>query len=275
MPRLNIEDEWFDDPRREALIGVLGLAADGVAIRMWRLAQTYYRAGVLVPVDLFERVPHWREFEGAGLAERREDGVYVKGQRDRFAWLKAKSEAGAVGGKSPKKTHAAPGKQTEAKRSKTKQTEASSSASSSPSSSASSSASTSVSEIMKSSDGLAPAPAAPIWESYREAYRGRYGVDPVRNATVNSQLKAFGARVPAGEGGEIAAFYVRHNDSFYVRQMHPVGLLLKDAEKLRSEWFTGRRVTGGVAREVERRQDIVDVWAPVIARAEESEHGKR
>lgn len=121
-------------------------------------------------------------------------------------------------------------------------------------------------------------PAAPppsgAWEGYRDAYHSRYGTDPQRNAMVNSQLKQFTARVPAGEAADIAAFYVRHNDAFYVRQMHPVGLLLKDAEKLRTEWFTGNRMTGTKARDTEKKQAIVDVWGPLIAEAE-AKDGKR
>jgi ribosomal protein S27AE len=99
MPRLNIEDEWFDDPRRDDLARKIGaIEADGVAVRMWRLAQTYFRTGKLLPTDIFERVPFAKEWEEVGLAERQIDGVYIKGQKERFAWLGARSEAGKIGG---------------------------------------------------------------------------------------------------------------------------------------------------------------------------------
>lgn len=97
----------------------------------------------------------------------------------------------------------------------------------------------------------ASATSAPIWEAYSEAYEKRWREKPVRNARVNAQLKQFSARVPALEAPAIAAFYVSHPDSFYVKAMHPVSLLLRDAEKLRTEWATGRQVTATQARHAE------------------------
>lgn len=38
----------------------------------------------------------------------------------------------------------------------------------------------------------------------------------------------------------MAAFYVGHPGLFYAAKMHSVDLLLTDAEKLRTEWKTGR-----------------------------------
>ena len=50
-------------------------------------------------------------------------------------------------------------------------------------------------------------------------------------------------RLPVAEAPEVAAFYVRHNAALYVRAGHAVDLLLRDAEKLRTEWATGRIIT--------------------------------
>lgn len=96
-----------------------------------------------------------------------------------------------------------------------------------------------------------------VWDAYATAYQARYGVPPVRNAKVNSQIGRFVSSVDSGEAPEIAAFFVGHNDSFYVKRGHPVGLLLADAEKLRTEWRTGRSVTGTDARRVERTSSNV------------------
>jgi hypothetical protein len=265
-PRINVEDDWFDDPRREILAGLIGgVAADGVALRMWRLAQTYYRAGLLVPVELFEKVPHAKEFEAAGLAARSEGGVYIKGQRDRFEWLKKRAESGKRGGEksrpnSVKKSDDAPGKQTKANESKSKQMEPSSSTSSSASasSSVSSSASASKEQDKYLATGAAPTLAkgrtVPTWEAYSGAYYDRYGTEPVRNRTVNSQLASLVSRLGEKEAPHVAAFYVRHPDQFYVRAKHPVSLLLRDCEGLRTEWATGRQVTTTEARQVDKMQ---------------------
>lgn len=112
----------------------------------------------------------------------------------------------------------------------------------------------------------------PTWEAYAEAYEARYGLPPVRNATVNGQLanvvKRLGAEAPA-----VARFYVGHNAHGYVKGMHQVGLLLHDAEKLRTEWATNRRVTDTQARQADRRQSTGDVVAELIAEARNGTQG--
>jgi hypothetical protein len=96
---INITDKWFEDPRRSLLLEQVGMIGDAVAMRLWRLAFVYYKDGAgLVPTHLFDIVPHSAQFIAVGLAERRDDGVYVKGSQDEFAWFAAgkaqKSEAG-------------------------------------------------------------------------------------------------------------------------------------------------------------------------------------
>jgi hypothetical protein len=92
----------------------------------------------------------------------------------------------------------------------------------------------------------------PLWDAYSAAYRERYSVDPVRNAKVNGMLASFLTRVPQEEAPAIAAFYVGHGKSLYVSARHCVDLLLRDAEGLRTEWATGRKVTDAEARQSDR-----------------------
>jgi len=96
------------------------------------------------------------------------------------------------------------------------------------------------------------APTLDLWNAYAVAYHERYGVDPVRNAKVNGMMARFLERVPASEAPDIAAFYVRHSKGLYVSSRHCVDLLLRDAEGLRTEWATGRRVTDTEARQVDQ-----------------------
>ncbi len=83
---------------------------------------------------------------------------------------------------------------------------------------------------------------APVWHAYADAYQRRYSVEPVRNAKVNGQLAQFVGRVPQDEAPRIAAFYVGHSSRFYSEKGHAVDFLLRDAEKLRTEWATGRQI---------------------------------
>lgn len=117
----------------------------------------------------------------------------------------------------------------------------------------------------------APAPTSEIWDSYRTAYLSRYGAEPVRNATVNAQLAQVVKRLGSEEAPDVAAFYVSHNGGFYAGRMHPVGLLLNDCEKLRTEWATGRRMTQTKARQLDKTQATGDVFAKLIAEAEEAQ----
>lgn len=112
-------------------------------------------------------------------------------------------------------------------------------------------------------EGEGETETAPTWGSYSEVYSRTYGVGPVRNRTTNSQMKAFVKRIGVTEAPQVAAFYLTHRDSTYVRAMHPVGLLLMHAEKLRTEWATGRTMLGTHAREIEKHERIDQVfdWA--------------
>ena len=101
----------------------------------------------------------------------------------------------------------------------------------------------------------------PTWEAYRAAYMNRYREEPIRNATVNAQLSQFVKRIPLDEAPLVAEFYLSHNAAFYVQQLHPVGLLLKDAEALRTQWARGRAITGTDARAVERIQNNANAFS--------------
>ena len=110
--------------------------------------------------------------------------------------------------------------------------------------------------------------SAETWAAYAEGYRQRYGTDPVRNAMVNGQLAQFVKRVGAVEAPDIARFYVGLSTAWYVTKGHPVGLLLNDAEKLRTEWATGKTINGTAAR----RQEATAA-NPFVALLQEGTHG--
>ncbi len=132
-----------------------------------------------------------------------------------------------------------------------------------------------------SSPGVANAPpAAPtneVWKSYSSAYADRYGAEPVRNASVNGQLSLFVGKLGADESPAVARFFVGHQNGLYVSAMHPVQLLLRDAEKLRTEWATGRQVTRMNGMHADRAQTTLNAFAPLIAeaKAKEAEDAKR
>jgi len=114
-------------------------------------------------------------------------------------------------------------------------------------------------------------PTADTWNAYASAYQGRYGVEPVRNATVNGQLANFVTRLGAQEAPYVAAFYVWHNNRYYAQQMHAVGPMVKDAEKLRTEWATGNRMTATQADQADKTQTNGDVFGKLIREAQDAQ----
>jgi hypothetical protein len=92
------------------------------------------------------------------------------------------------------------------------------------------------------------------WFGYGLNYFYRYGVDPVRNASVNTQVQNFVKKVGQEEAPFIAAFFLQNNSQFYVQRGHTFGNLLADAEKMRTEWATGKTMTGTRARQIDQSQ---------------------
>ena len=105
------------------------------------------------------------------------------------------------------------------------------------------------------------------WEAYALAYQDRYNIEPVRNAKTNTQVVAFCKRIPQDEAPHIAAAYVRNNSVFYVQRGHLFGNLLADAEKLRTEWATGRSMTAATARQIDSTQSNFNAVEQAVAMA--------
>ena len=119
-----------------------------------------------------------------------------------------------------------------------------------------------------------PSAASETWFAYASAYQDRYGTPPVRNASVNAKLAQFVGRVGSQEAPSIAAWFIGHRNSFYVQSGHSVGILLRDCEKLRTEWATGRQVTQTQAIQGDRTQSNLNAFAGLLAEAQQREsHG--
>lgn len=105
-----------------------------------------------------------------------------------------------------------------------------------------------------------PGKTTPVWNAYSAAYEKRHGCEPADSGAERGKLMRFMAKVPEAEAPEIASFFLTHNDALYIRAKHPIDLLVRDAQKLRTEWMSGQQVTGTEAREQERTQANVGGW---------------
>lgn len=108
-----------------------------------------------------------------------------------------------------------------------------------------------------------PATSSETWAAYAGAYRERYGAEPVRNAKVNGQLAQLVARLGADEAPGVARFYIGNRNALYVNAKHCTDLLLRDAEKLRTEWVTGDVTHQRDASEADRLGSQGAMWARV------------
>lgn len=128
-------------------------------------------------------------------------------------------------------------------------------------------------EKLNGSHAKEPSKSGFAWNAYAAAYRLRYGTDPVRNSKANKILCLLVDRLGADEAPQVAAWYVRHQGAWYVRNGHSLDQLLKDAEKLRTEWATGNSVTESQARQADRTQGTANIFGRLIAEAEAKERG--
>ena len=90
----------------------------------------------------------------------------------------------------------------------------------------------------KASTDIKPA-GSTVWDHYSQAYEARYKAAPVRNKKTNALCKQLVDRLGAEEAPQVAVFYLKHTGPLYVSSAHCLDLLVRDAEKLRTEWATG------------------------------------
>jgi hypothetical protein len=105
-----------------------------------------------------------------------------------------------------------------------------------------------------------------IWAAYSGAYRNRYGVEPVRNAKTAGQVAQLRKRL-GQDAAPVAAYYCGHSAQWYTTKGHAFGTLLADAEKLHTEWQTGRQITSTTARIDDRTAHHRNVFDKLIAEA--------
>lgn len=270
MASIRVEKKAFTDPRFKVLAKRMGTSrfdARGRMEEVWSYCtehQTYF-----VSSELINEIAEWENFselildDSVGLAEKTTKGIRIKGTRGNIEWLAKLRKNASKGGKA---TSANRRSKTVASGTQNKVPDER------PITTAPAPVPASVPVLVKktgtknnthnaaeaSSPEISDNPSSLVWRSYCGAYKIRYHTEPIRNAKVNGQLKQFCSRVPIESAPEIAAFYLRHNNSFYVVKMHSIGMLLADAEKLHTEWKTNRTMTSHQAHDTEKTSAFKD-----------------
>ena len=104
------------------------------------------------------------------------------------------------------------------------------------------------------------------WNAYSIAYANRYGVDPIRNAKTNAMVAKIVEYVGRDDAPLIAAHYLTDNSFFYTNSGHDLSLLLRDFQKLRQQWLTGRKSTTTQARQADETQSRLSAFDSLAAK---------
>jgi hypothetical protein len=103
-----------------------------------------------------------------------------------------------------------------------------------------------------------------VWNAYSDSFEQRYGTKPKRNAKQSSLACQLRERLGDEESVEVARYYPSTQNSYHVGRGHALAMLLADAEKVWTEWKTGRQITTTGAREADRLKKTGDGWARAI-----------
>lgn len=268
MARINIEDSIFKDGRFIKLCMKTQSidTALGALVRAWSLAQKWYLSDDrMIPVD------EWKKQEindlviDVGLATLIGNKICVEGADEQFGWLIQRQQAGKKGGLSKnEKASNAIKQQKSVPEDNENNREVAGASGSKPltltptltptlNSNSNSDSNISLPKGAKKKNPEESEHNRQIWEAYFNAYRLRWGVDPVRNATTNSQISNLRKKLGVDDAIKVVEFYLKHNENWYLKNTHSFGLCLKDAETLRTQMLKGKAITTRDVRSFEKQ----------------------
>lgn len=270
MARINIEDSLFKDGPYLDLIIKIGSrhAALGAFVEACIIAQEFYlneETERMIPLSEWKRRKAVDYIIDVGLAElkgNQNQYVYLRGSEKQFAWLLQRKNAGDKGGR-PKNENPQNDLNNELETDRLSTDKRPTSGSNplplSPTlplslSSESNSSSSNLPKKKKSLSSEQSEQNKKIWLSYAYAYRLRYGVEPVRNAKVNSNISKLRELLGAEQAFNLVKFYLTHNKTRYVENTHSIGLCLLDYETLRTQMIKEKPITTNMVRTFEKNQ---------------------
>ena len=112
------------------------------------------------------------------------------------------------------------------------------------------------------------------WEAYARAYRHRYGMLPTPNAQTRGMVAKLVKLVGADTAPMLAAFFVQHNDGYFVRTRHALNGLINSYQQVLTDMARGEQMTATKARQTEKTQTNMDVAARLIAKYQAEERAQ-
>ena len=96
------------------------------------------------------------------------------------------------------------------------------------------------------------------WQAYARAYRERYGVLPASNAKTRGQTAQLVRFVGREIAPHLAAYFVSHNNRWFVQSRHEIGCLLRAYQQVLTDMQRGEQMTQAKAQQAERTQGNLD-----------------
>jgi hypothetical protein len=269
MARINIEECWWSDPRRDYLRRLLGDdVQDQIAIRAWRLAQEFWSKGKLIPWHTYCTLEGAEVLVKSGLARLHEADepnskqieanasnlnecfVYVRGSSEYLSWTRDRREAAKSGGlksaDARRRNSQANAKQTEANATKRNQTQPSYSSSVSFSKKEESIGATAIAVAPKSQLPEIPKKKAAHPEigrfigTYVKAFQEKYQTRPDLRGKVQGQINHYLADVPIDRACDLIQTYLQMEEPWFKTKCHDFGTFLENQNKVSIALDTGR-----------------------------------
>jgi hypothetical protein len=295
MPRLNIEECFWSDPRYYNLIEAVQQTsgktlleskaiATGWMVLVWQTAQRYWTDKQFpkgpIPRAIWERNRYPDAIIECDLAYRTPEGdVCVRGVESAFEWLGVARENGQRGGR-PKKSNdlerdrnltkpsvtlsnllplplPLPLKDPYISKIDTKKDVADSVCTESkpPTEPVLLDPAPAGRKRPAAKKAEGPTPGSQVWEAYVAAMQQGWNCTPPRSAKTAAQAKQLVDLVGLELALKIAAYYPTRRSQFYVQRGHPFGLIISDHMSLLREVSAGVKLTKGVVNEMVQREE--------------------
>lgn len=240
MARINVEGCLFTDARYEILADKYGrYTATGMMVHAWKIAQKYFLDDQrLVPINIWE-LAKLQPVEECGLAERRPDGIYVKGSHDQFEWLKQKRLAGQKSGEIRRE------RRVMVLNDRSTKTNDRSTVVEHPLNENEPLTLTPTQALTQNTNTVtahAPHATVPkqkvqslgsrVWDAYSVSMLKVYGTTPPKNEKTGSQCKKFASYVGEVCAESIASMYPYSKDPWHLKCAHSLNVMLDDHAKL-------------------------------------------
>jgi hypothetical protein len=256
MARINFEDSVLKDGRFIDLAIKMGSrrTALGALLEAYLVAQRYWvPSEKRIPTEVYGRERLATELIEVGLAEQTDDGVYIRGSKEQFAWLVQRSRAGSV--KKPR-TKSLGKKKSGTKRDETEvngSERVETSLLSSPSSFLPSHSSELYS-VGQNSFADVKSPVGFFIGKYVQAYQKRFGDERARpdlRGKAQGLIKNFLKETPLDRAVALIETYLTMNDQWFITKGYDFVTFNENVSKIALALDTGKRITQAEARGAE------------------------